>query len=214
MRLRRTFAFVALLIASVAVLSLFVFRNLGRWLTIDEPLRHARAIAVLGGGVPFRAAEAANLYNAGWADEIWLTEGSAPTARELALTKLGLPPVPEYELSRMVLRKLGVPPSAVQVVPGYVENTVVELGVIFRRAKAESTPAVILVSTKVHARRLRITWDAVSAGQVSAIVRYAADDPFDPSHWWNTKTDATETVHEVGGILDAWAGFPVGRLEH
>jgi hypothetical protein len=38
-------------------------------------------------------------------------------------------------------------------------------------------------------------------------VRAAADDPFDPSHWWRNSTDALDVVREVLGLLNAWAGL-------
>jgi hypothetical protein len=214
MRLRRFFGYAALFIAIAAGLFLVAFRNLGQWLAIDEPLHRAQAIAVLGGGVPFRAMEAASVYHAGWAEEVWLTQGRAPTDGDLALAKLGLPPVPEYEISRRVLLKLGVPPAAIQVVPGYVENTVGELGAILRYAKPAPPAAVILISSKAQARRARIIWNAVSGAGRQAIVRYAPDDPFDSSHWWSTSSDTLEATREVGGILNAWAGFRIAPRKH
>jgi hypothetical protein len=205
---RRISALAAILIA-VGVLFLAAFRNLGKWLEIDEPLQHAQAIAVLGGGLPFRAMEAAKLYNAGWADEVWLTQGRSPTDGDLALEKLGLPPAREDENSRLVLLKLGVPSAAIRVVPGYVENTVTELGAILRYEKSAPSAAVILIGSKAQARRVRIIWNAVSGGGRPAIVRYPPNDPFDPSHWWSNSSDALEATREAGGIVNAWMGFRI-----
>ena len=207
-RFLRFFALAAILIA-MAVLFLAAFRNLGEWLEIDEPLHHAQAIAVLGGGLPFRAMEAASLYNAGWADQVWLTQGRSPNNGDLALEKLGLPPAREDESSRLVLLKLGVPSAAIRIVPGYVENTVTELGAILRYEKSAPSAAVILIGSKAQARRVRIIWNAVSGGGRPAIVRYPQNDPFDPSHWWSTSSDALEATREAGGILNAWLGFRI-----
>jgi len=201
-------------IAITAGLFLLAFRNLGQWLAIDEPLHHSRAIVVLGGGIPFRAMEAARLYNAKWAPQVWLTEGRPPTDGDIAMVNLGIPTIHEYELSRMVLEKLGVPADAIQLIPGYVENTVAELGVILRYAKPGSDGAVILIGSKSQARRVRVIWNAVSGDRLPAIVRYGEDDPFEPAHWWSTSSDALEATREVGGILNAWAGFRIAPRKH
>src|SRR2546422_4801029 len=48
------------------------------WLVVEDPLVSARAIVVLNGGFPFRAMEAASLYQQGWAPQVWLTRASSP----------------------------------------------------------------------------------------------------------------------------------------
>jgi uncharacterized SAM-binding protein YcdF (DUF218 family) len=190
----------------------FALRHLGQWLELDEPLRHSGAIVVVGGGVPFRAMEAATLYHSGWAPEVWLTQG-LPHENDLAMERLGIPMTSEHELSRLVLLKLGVPPSAIQVVPGFVDNTVAELAAIRSYAQSRSPGALILVSSKYHARRIRTIWNSVAPADVAVIVRYPAGDGFDAQRWWRTTTDALATFREAFGILNAWAGFPIAPRE-
>ena len=50
-------------------------------LVVDDSLAQASAIVVLGGELPFRAMEAADLYTQSWAPEIWLTRARAPARR-------------------------------------------------------------------------------------------------------------------------------------
>ena len=71
----RRFAVVAVAAAAVA-LAAFALMEAGAWLVLEDPLQPADAIVVLGGGAPFRAMEAAKLYNQGWAHQVWLTQGS------------------------------------------------------------------------------------------------------------------------------------------
>jgi uncharacterized SAM-binding protein YcdF (DUF218 family) len=209
--MNRRWIFLAALF-TVAGLSLLTLRHLGQWLELDEPLQHSRAIIVFGGGVPFRAMEAANLYHARWASAIWLTQGSIDE-RDAALTKIGLPATPEYEFSRRVLIKLGVPPEAIQVVPQPVDNTAAEVRAIVRYAQPGAGGPLILVTSKSHTRRVRVIWNAVPHSRQLAVIRYSGEEPFDADHWWRTTTDALAAFREAFGILNVWAGFPIAPRE-
>lgn len=201
-RVQRWFLGAVLLLSLPGFLAL---RNFGNWLALDEPLARSQAIVVFGGQVPFRAIEAAKLYRAGWAPEVWLTQGE-PTVEDDALARIGLGEMAEHEISRLVLSKLDVPPEAIRVLPGAVSNTVAEVLVTAGHAAPDSR--VIIVTSKPHARRVRITWNAVASSR-AAIVRYASDDPFDPPHWWRTSTDVLSMARESLGIMNAWLGFPL-----
>jgi uncharacterized SAM-binding protein YcdF (DUF218 family) len=196
----------------VTAMCVFAFRHLGLWLELDEPLRPSAAIVVLGGGVPFRAMEAAGLYHAGWAKEVWLTQGTVDK-RDLAMAAIGFTLNAEYESSRAVLEKLGVPPAAIRIIPGQVDNTLSELRAILRYAQSHTSGAVILVSSKFHARRLRVIWGQVAGKRRTAIVRFTPADPFDADGWWRTTSDALVTFRETFGIVNAWAGFPIAPRE-
>ncbi len=52
------------LVLLVALVALGL-RKLGHWLVVADPLEHAEAIVVLSGHLPFRAMEAASIYNRG-----------------------------------------------------------------------------------------------------------------------------------------------------
>ncbi len=190
---------------AITLLSLLTLRNLGNWLAIDEPLAKSQAIVVLGGQVPFRAMEAARLFRDGWAPEVWLTHGEASPEDE-ALGQIGFGGLGEHEMSRLVLLKLGVPAESIQVLPDAVADTVGEVRVTSRHAKAGSP--VIMVTSKAHTRRVRVTWNAAASSR-AAIVRAATLDRFDPGHWWRTTTDVLTVAREVLGIVNARLGFPL-----
>jgi hypothetical protein len=67
----------------------------------------------------------------------------------------------------------------------------------------------ILVTSKYHTRRLRVTWNAVADDHYEAVVRYTDRTPFDRDHWWRNSRDVLAVSREMGGILNAWAGFPL-----
>jgi uncharacterized SAM-binding protein YcdF (DUF218 family) len=178
----------------------------GRWLVVQDPLQKADAIAVLSGRMPLRAEEAAALYRAGWAPQVWVTHPPGP-GRELDL--LGIDFVGEEFYSVRVLLRLGVPADAIRVLPAEAVNTAVEMDVLAQQLELSGGHSLIVVTSKAHTRRVRTLWRLHAKPGQSMFLRPASDDPFDPAHWWRTTGDALEVVRELLGLANAWAGLPV-----
>jgi uncharacterized SAM-binding protein YcdF (DUF218 family) len=198
----------------VIVLLPFLFGRLllgwfGKWLVIADPLQPATAIVVLGGYLPYRAMEAAEMYRQGWAPEVWLTK-YARNADEAILAKLGIEVTPEYVFSRQVLQKLGVPETAIlEIEPGCVD-TGDELRTAVRQAQARGKQGpIILITSKCHARRVKVIWKSLNGARYPAIVRYSKQDPFSPDRWFLNTRDARTVTYEFFGLLNAWCGFPI-----
>lgn len=184
------------------------FFGVGRWLVVEDPLAKVDAIAVLSGGLPVRALEAARLYRQGYAPEVWLTHTAEPGE---SLKALGIPFEGEEVYSARVLIHEGVPADAIHVLETSIVNTADEMRVISQALQQEKDRSVILVTSKPHTRRARLLWRKLAPGECRAIVRPASEDPFDPHHWWRSTGDALDVVREVLGILNAWAGLPLTR---
>jgi uncharacterized SAM-binding protein YcdF (DUF218 family) len=185
---------------------LLVFLNVGRWLIREDPLRKANAIAVMSGRMPERALEAARIYQQGYAPRVWLTHSTEPGA---TLAKLSVHYVGEEEYGKQLLVREGVPESAIEVLDPPIMNTADEMKTIGGALAKEKDATVILVTSKVHTRRVRALWKRLAAKDGGAIVRGVADDKFDPGHWWRTTGDALDVVRELLGLLNAWAGLPL-----
>jgi uncharacterized SAM-binding protein YcdF (DUF218 family) len=188
------------------VLAVVIFFGVGRWLVVEDPLAKARAIVVLSGAMPLRAIEAAKIYREGYAPEIWLTHSMEPGK---TLQEMGVPFSGEDNYNKLVLIREGVPQEAIHVIQPPIVDTADEIKVVaatLARAKGEG---VILVTTKVHTRRVSLLWRRLAPGQGWAIVRAASSDPFDPRHWWRTTGGALDVVREALGLLNAWAGLPL-----
>ncbi|PYT79321.1 MAG: hypothetical protein DMG40_16640 [Acidobacteria bacterium] len=69
--------------SSLVVLALVVFFGVGRWLVVEDPLAKARAIVVLSGGMPVRAASEDPFDSRHW----W---GNSRDALEVVREVLGL----------------------------------------------------------------------------------------------------------------------------
>jgi uncharacterized SAM-binding protein YcdF (DUF218 family) len=186
---------------------------IGHWLIVADPLQRADAVVVFGGHLPFRAIEAADIYRQGFAQAVWITHGPSHDD-DIALQQLGIDRAPEHIHSREVLLRLGVPPDAIRILPEPVRNTAEEVQAIARAARAEKLHRIILITSKSHTRRVDILWRRLTAGDVAAIVRYSHTDPFDPSHWWKASDDVQMVAHELLGIANAWAGFPIQPSRH
>jgi uncharacterized SAM-binding protein YcdF (DUF218 family) len=183
----------------------FVF-SVGRWLVMEDPLEKAQAIAVLSGGMPIRAIEAAKLYRQGYAPQVWLTHSTEPGAR---LKTMGIPFFGEDFYDARILVRNGVPEEAIRVLDPPIINTADEIRTISGQLERENGTAVIIVTGKAHTRRTRILWHRLAGDRGTAVVRAASEDPFDPKRWWGSTRDALDVVREVLGVLNAAAGLPL-----
>lgn len=199
----------AILTATIAA-TLIVFFGIGRWLLIEDPLEKAQAIVVLSGRVPTRAIEAARLYRAGYAQQIWLTR---PTEPAKSLESLHVAYISEDFYNTRVLMHEGVPENAIRVLSPSIDNTANEIKAVAAELGRQGGSSVILVTTKAHTRRVRTLWHRLARPGAHAMVRAAQDDGFQPGRWWRTSGDALDVVREVLGLLNAWAGLPLRPSE-
>ena len=234
-----------------------LLRGVASFLIVEDPLEHAAAIISLGGQLPFRELEAAELYRAGWAPKVIIVR-TLPSPEVEALKALKIKKPQDWELSIEVLQQQGVPASAIVIPNDEGVGTLEELQAVWAvlqaqehgawsreppraKGKAQSSSPVlgppssvgrtdathatnaerndamdainalpvILVTSKFHTRRTRLTWEYVSGGRSQPIVRAASRDPFDPESWWKTRRFALSVVREYLGLVNYYAGFPV-----
>jgi len=205
---KRHLATAALLTVVVGLVAsaVIIFLGVGRWLIVEDPLDKAQAIVVLSGRMPMRAEEAARLYNAGYAPQVWLTRAVEPAA---SLQEMHIAYIGEDFFNSQVLMHEGVPSNAIRVLEQPINNTADEIPVIAAELERERGTAVIIVTTKAHTRRVRGLWKELSGGRGRAIVRATPTDTFAPDHWWRSTGDSLDVLREVLGLLNAWAGFPL-----
>lgn len=205
---KRRVLYAGVCVAVLLALAPWALTAFAKWLVIDDPPQSAQAVVVFGGQLPFRAMEAASIYRRGLAREVWLTEGGV-FPEDLALERLGIDKPPEHFYSRQVLERLGVPEESIHLIAGHNVNTADEVRTVAREAKARGGNRVILITSKYHTRRVKVLWRKLIGDKPEAIVRYTADDPFQPDGWWRNAFDASAVAHEWFGLLNAWAGFPI-----
>jgi len=182
------------------------FRHLGRWLVREDPLGPADVILVLSGGMPQRAEEAGELFRNGYAPEVWVSRPEGPQAE---LRGLGVQFLGEEEYDHLILIHLGVPESAIHVLPDPAIDTEQEIEETSREMRRNRKSSVIIVTSPEHTRRVRALWDRLAGGDTKLVVRAARKDPFDADHWWRNTRDAYAVLREILGLLNVWAGLPV-----
>ena len=183
-----------------------IFLGVGRWFVRENALAKSGAIVVLSGGMPERALQAAEIYKAGYASEVWLTQ---PVEPKRTMASLGISFEGEEETSRRVLQHEGVPERAIRVLTPGIVNTADEMRVIANSMAGAKNTQVIVVTSKVHTRRVQALWNRLESDRGQIIVRAAETDSFDALHWWRSTHDALDVVREVLGLLNVWAGLPV-----
>jgi len=203
---RRALPTLGLAFLVLILTGIYLFLHAGSWLVREDPLEKSQAIVVLSGGLPDRALAAAELFRAGHAKEVWLTQPSQPGA---AMEELKLPYAGEQEYSRMVLVAKGVPPANIKVLKPKINNTADEMNAVAEMLVSQPAAPVIVVTSKAHTRRVRAIWNQVAKARGRIIVRAAPEDYFEPQHWWRTTNDALTVVREYLGLLNAWAGLPL-----
>jgi uncharacterized SAM-binding protein YcdF (DUF218 family) len=183
-----------------------IFFTVGRWLVVEDPLVHADAIVILSGRLPERALEAARVYQAGYADQVWISPPISPVdeLKAMHISFLG-----EDFYNEKVLIARGVPPDAIRILDRPDENTEAEVRQIVEDLRTLKFHSVIVVTSKPHTRRVRTIWRKLVGSDPRLIVHYAPDDTYDGAHWWRHTRDGLDVVRETLGLLNAWAGFPL-----
>jgi len=142
-RVRRLALASLVVLGFLAAATVWAFRNLGRWLVVDDTLQPARAIVVLSGLIPFRAMEAAEIYRQGWAPEVWLFKDD-PAGASKAFASLGIQRITEAEYNQRVLERLGVPKAAIRLPDPLATNTQNEFEFLREELRRQGGDRVIL----------------------------------------------------------------------
>src|SRR6266851_7330901 len=182
-----------------------VFFTVGSWLVVEDPLVHADVIVLLSGRLPERAVEAARVYQAGYAEQVWISPPVSPVddLKAMHISFLG-----EDFYNEKVLIAQGVPPDAIRILDRPDENTEAEVRQILEDLRNWNFHSVIIVTSKPHTRRVRTIWRKVVGSEPRMMVHYAQDDTYDGARWWRHTQDSLDVVRETLGLLNAWAGFP------
>ena len=172
-----------------------------------DPATPADAIYVLGGSRSDRWLEAVELYKAGAARHIVMSRGGTePAERLLAARGITIPNDGDIGRGVMVAH-LGVPESAVDVMPQPVDNTAHEAEAILDRARREGWSHIIIITSTSATRRAGYAFERVFGDDVRVTVRSTRFDEYDPAWWWWTRMSFRQTFYEVPKLLAYWLGL-------
>ena len=95
-----------------------------------------------------------------------------------------------------------VPESAVETLPGSLDNTAQEAAAVHEMAAARHWHRVIVVTSKYHTRRARFAFVREFTGaNVQILMRASRYDPAKPERWWTTRADARYVASELEKLL-------------
>ncbi len=180
---------------------LYAFRGpvltaVGRRLVNEDPLQPSDAIVVLAGRTPEREIYAAELYGAGLAPIVVVTEG-ADDAGPALLHARGVAFEPEIERRRRVLRALGVADAALMTLAPPVDSTEAEAEVVKRWIVNSGVRSVIIVTSPYHTSRVKLVYRRVLAGHpVQLRVHGSPIEAYRPETWWRSRSTLKDGLIE------------------
>lgn len=184
--------------ALAIVLMTSLLSQAGQWLSNADKPRQADAIVVLGGAFE-RTLYAADLYGAGYAKRIYLSNPVRENSHRL-LDQFGINIPSEHEISTLLLKRKGVPSEAISPLPGAALSTADE-GELIKQIFSERRSSIIVVTSAYHIRRARmVITHAIKNFGVTAIFvatpyeKYAND-------WWRDQGSARHTFLELAKIM-------------
>jgi uncharacterized SAM-binding protein YcdF (DUF218 family) len=168
-----------------------ILEGYARLFRVDDPVP-SDAIVVLLGGLESRPARAAGLYRDGLAPRVLLCRGNPPPP--------GFIDEPLIAVRRMAV--LGVPESAITLIPAAVTSTKNEAEAILKAARADGLSRITVVTTSFHTARALWIFRKVFRGSGIDVHVAAATNPlFDEANWYRTDEGAMiyfiETVKTV-----------------
>ena len=191
---------------ALGLVAVALFFTIGSWLVVEDPLVRSDVIVILSGRLPERAVEAARIFQAGYAEQIWISPPVSPVddLKAMKIAYLG-----EDFYNEKVLIVKGVPADTIRILERPDINTEAEVRQIAQDLRDLNLHSVIIVTSKAHTRRVRTIWRKLVGSDPRMAVRYAEDDSYDGAHWWRHTQDGLDVVRETLGLLNAWAGFPL-----
>jgi uncharacterized SAM-binding protein YcdF (DUF218 family) len=165
------------------------------WLNSGDQPSKADAIVVLA-GEPLRVFYAADLFNKGYAETVYVSK-AVPEPWVKEATALGITIVPQETIYRRILLKKGVPDKRI-VFFGSSLSTVQEAEHV-RHLFPHQGCRVLVVTSPYHVRRVRMIFsDTVPTCRTTVV-----GTPYEtfPERWWTNQHAARNVLLELAKII-------------
>lgn len=195
--IRTLAAIVLLLIVAGALFS----RAAGRYLVVEDPLEKADAVVALAGARVERWLEVVDLFHAGWAPRVVLSNGRTDEV-ELQLRARGIRLPGEAEVARDAMVQMKVPAASIEILPMSVDNTAQEARAVRELAAANGWQRLIIVTSKYHSRRTAFAFRREFEGTpVQIRIRTSRYDRATPERWWRDRADFRYVTMEYQKLI-------------
>jgi uncharacterized SAM-binding protein YcdF (DUF218 family) len=191
----------AVLVVIALAFSLYAFTHIGLYLTKEDPIRKADAIAVLAGTRMDRALEAADLYQSGYAPRIVITQ-EKPERSFAALAQRGVTLAADTDVTRDVLQRLGVPAAAIIIPDSIHDNTAQEAQTLRQLAIGNRWRTLIVVTSPYHLRRAGFaTRRELEGTGIEVQMHGTRYEPAKPDRWWANREDMRWVLDEGAKLI-------------
>ncbi len=173
----------------------------GKLLTVHDRLHRGDAIVLLSGDFDTRPQEAARLYHQGLAPRIVLAREQDPPS-----VRLGIWPG-NTRGDLMVLQRLGVPSSAVLVlpVPGGTTSTYDEARAVREWAYGARPRTLIVVTSTFHTRRAHwLFHHQLGRLRVQILMDPVRSWQYDERNWWQHEQGLIDYFEEYPKFVHEW----------
>jgi uncharacterized SAM-binding protein YcdF (DUF218 family) len=173
----------------------------------SDTLAPADAIYILGGSRASRALEASELYAAGLAPHIVISQGSRePAEDELAKRNIHVPS--EGEVARdLLVDHLAVPATAVALLPESLDNTAQEAAAFRRFNEGHHWTRLIAITDCAATRRAGFVLRRLLGPGVTVMARCSRTDGYEPWMWWDSRPTFRQTFYELPKLVAYWCGL-------
>ena len=186
--------------------ALYGLSRLGSFLVVEDPLRKADAIIVLGGSMYERQMEAVDLFQAGMAPRIYLFREIADWG-EHVLIERKIPYLRAVDVQIDAMVKLGVPRESISILD-QAANTASEARFVHDLVQSQRYSSIIIVTSKQHTRRARLVMSRRLADLGTTIVMRGSHYDLTPTDkWWTDRPTIRFTLFESQRLLGYWIGI-------
>ena len=187
---RKIFIIIAIFIA-ILLIGRFSLPVLGNFLVVQEEPQHSDIAVLLMGSGPDRMLGAAELFEAGYVDEIVMVRNLV-RGYDLALNQ-GIEIPHDTDIAREVAVQLGVPGDRVTILPGDALSTKDEaLAVREYLEGKQDIESLIIVTSKYHSRRAKAIFARAMRFMdrgVRVLSCPSGYDDFNAGCWWKDRED-------------------------
>jgi len=169
-----------------------VLRGLAWAWIVDDPLKKADAIVVLGGGLDTRPFAAARLFSNGYAPTILVLNTKVSPSELLEVQ------VPQTELTKQILTRQAVPSQCIVKIGNQVSSTFEEAMAVKDWLKISGAKRIIVPTDLFHTRRVKWLFrKQLNESHAAVCVITVPSVKYDLSNWWQHEEGLVDFQNEV-----------------
>jgi len=178
-----------------------IFKYLGSYLIVKHQAQKSDLIVCLAGRNVERGLAAADVYQKKLAARIFMGREEIPDGHE-SLTEKGIEYPESVDLLTMILKKMGVPGSAILISDRPVKSTFDEATVVRDLVKERGFRSLILITSPTHTRRAWLTYRKLfEKDNIRILVFPSPYSKFNPENWWKNRKYVREVIIEYEKLI-------------